>query len=499
MSASVLANLCLVFFLIGVGVASVRPVQAPTFVIYALIALLLVGVWLVRSKRAVSVQVLLLGFLIGWCLTGLWRVHHFSTYRYGSAYRFTGVITEPADIRATSQLLSVLPDQAIAEGLDSKLRRTLIRIRAPRYPTYQYGDRLSVAGVIDRPEPFSGFNYPLYLERYQIYGEITRSPHIEKIGSGYGNRFSAWLYGIRQSTEDRIAHTLSEPEASFLAGILLGSKRSIPADIQADLQTTGTVHIVVISGSNITILLEILLYFLPVYKRKSQLLAVIILGFLVSAISGASASVLRGATVAVLSRYLKLRSRFPWPTPFLLVSVTFLCLYNPLLLAADPGFQISFAAFAGLAYLATPLADRIRRSAWLGRIPEPMQESIAQTLAASCGISALSFKEFGQLSLLGLVVNPIVLWLLYPITTVGLILAFFGWIPPVAAMVKLPLWLSLHLTLRTVSTFARWPVGVIHANISWLGLGLFYALLIPIIYLLFHRKLRHVSALTQKT
>ncbi|NIV34463.1 MAG: ComEC family competence protein, partial [Anaerolineae bacterium] len=49
-----------------------------------------------------------------------------------------------------------------------------------------------------------------------------------------------------------LARLVPDPEASLLQGILLGIRSGIPEDLYEDYNTTGTSHIIVISGSNIT-------------------------------------------------------------------------------------------------------------------------------------------------------------------------------------------------------------------------------------------------------
>ena len=82
-------------------------------------------------------------------------------------------------------------------------------------------------------------------------------------------------------------------------------------------------------------------------------------------------------------------------------------------------------------------------------------------LAASLGTLPISLWHFRQVSWLSLVVNPLVLWLLPAITLLGLGLCLFGWLPGLAALLAIPLWLLLHAALSIIGGFATLPVGIL--------------------------------------
>src|SRR5438105_15605054 len=51
-----------------------------------------------------------------------------------------------------------------------------------------------------------------------------------------------------------INHVLPEPQASLLAGMVFGVKTTMPDDLYQMLITTGTIHIISLSGQNIVIM-----------------------------------------------------------------------------------------------------------------------------------------------------------------------------------------------------------------------------------------------------
>jgi competence protein ComEC len=442
-------------FIIGIFLGSTRVIAFP-FWSWVLLA---VGALLIACTRNILLVILVAGsFGFGYVRT--WRVHRFTTYPETSQH-FTGIVSDAPDTRQDRTFLTVIPDQLLGKDSRASPVSGAILVQADRFPLFQYGDHLAIEGKIEKPEAFSGFNYPVFLERAGIYGVVSQ-PKIRILEHNRGSPLYAWLYSLRSQIEQRIQQFISEPESSFLGGILLGSKRSIPDFIQDALKHTGTSHIIAISGANITILLGILLSFLPLYNRWHQFFATLFISAFVCILTGASASVVRGALVASFGSLLRALGRRAWVTPFVLSSVTIMTLNNPLLLIIDPGFQLSFAAYAGLLYLGSGIKVWTERSRLTSGLPPVVQSSFAETAAATLGTAPLSLTLFGQLSLLGLVVNPLILWLLPAITFLGLVFIALGWLQPVAALLALPLWLLLHAVLATIQWFGTVPIGIIH-------------------------------------
>ncbi len=65
---------------------------------------------------------------------------------------------------------------------------SLILSRQP--PFFQYGDRMTAEGLLQRPKPFKGFDYPSYLESKGIFGELwARQVTVGVSDQGRASRF----------------------------------------------------------------------------------------------------------------------------------------------------------------------------------------------------------------------------------------------------------------------------------------------------------------------
>jgi len=439
-------------FVVGLGLGCNQAVR-PLWYVWVLLGL---ASFIGFRIRPAWILLIPTGLAVGILYMASWRGSVLIPWHFNQETSFIGTVVAPADKRSNKTLLTVLPD-----GLSA----AKILVSAERYPAIDYGDRLRVEGTIEQPAMFSGFDYPRYLEKDRIYGTLGRPKKISVVGHNAGNPLLAILYRLRAMVESTAQAVIPEPEAGFLNGIMLGSKRSVPADLTLALQKTGTSHIIAISGANITILLDIVLQLLPLYTLRRQFWVTILIALFMCLLTGASASVVRGALIACLSRWARLNSRRAWTLPLILAGLVMMLFESPLLLVADPGFQLSFAAFAGLGWLGTPCKEMVDR--YCSRWPEVVRSSLAETVAASLGTAPVSFALFGQLSLLGFVVNPLILWLLPAITFMGLFLCLAGWLPVAAHIIQLPLWFCLHAVLGLIAWFGKLDVGLIHWKPDW--------------------------------
>jgi competence protein ComEC len=76
--------------------------------------------------------------------------------------------------------------------------------------------------------------------------------------------------------EENISKLLPEPAAGLLSGILFGSKADISTELLSILTITGTMHIIALSGYNITVVAEGLRNFFKYSNRKISFWAPVI-------------------------------------------------------------------------------------------------------------------------------------------------------------------------------------------------------------------------------
>jgi competence protein ComEC len=427
-----------------------------------------------------------------------------------------GTVQGYPDVRDTWIDLRFEADLLDLEGLAQPVSGTIL-VRAPRFPEMQYGDRLRVSGLLRTPPQLEGFAYADYLARQGIYSMINR-PQITKIESGQGSPFWAAIFAAKDRARDAIARLVPDPEASLLQGILLGIRSGIPAGLYDDYNTTGTSHIIVISGSNVTFVATLfaLTFGLILGKRRAYWLTMAGITLYVLLV-GADAAVLRAGLMGglfVTALYLGRRS-----TAYvsLFASALVLTMINPRALW-DVGFQLSFAATLGLILFAPALERLFERG--LGRIVSPerahqgtryLYQALIITLAAQILTIPLVVYHFGRLSLVAPLANLLILPVQPPIMGLGGAAAILGvpafagpvpFLEPLARAVGWVPWLCLAYTNAVVRWLASWPLASLEIQRTAAGwLAVAYIALVSALWVWSRRRdsvRRTWTALTQR-
>jgi competence protein ComEC len=190
-------------------------------------------------------------------------------------YIIDGTLVEPPDVRDTYTNLRINVNDLHPVGEETSIPvsgHLLARVSANT--DFKYGDLIRLKGYIVTPSENEDFSYRDYLANQGIYSTMSY-PSTSLIQHGLGNPLKTALYAFRQRALDVIYKIYSDPEASLLAGILLGVESGIPQGVQEAFRLTGTSHIIVISGFNITIIaaLYALLFSRILGKRKGAMVA----------------------------------------------------------------------------------------------------------------------------------------------------------------------------------------------------------------------------------
>ena len=127
--------------------------------------------------------------------------------------------------------------------------------------------------------------------------------------------------------------------------------------------------------------------------------------------------------------------------------------------SGDPGWQLSFAAVAAIALLAKPAAAALRAR----RVPDPVADATAMSLAATLGTAPLLALHFHQLSLVGIPANLLAAPAIAPITWLGMLAAALGQLstgtrPPLNAI-------NAYL-LAYVGAIAHAAASIPHASVE---------------------------------
>ncbi len=340
---------------------------------------------------------------------------------------------------------------------------------------YHYGDLLLLTGEPWAPPAGEDFSYREALARQGAYSFLG-FPQIEVLATGQGSPILGSLYRLRERAVGVLGTLFPPPEAGLLAGILLGDEQGIPGDLQQAFKDTGTAHIIAISGFNITILAGLLagLFTRLLGRWKGILITLIGIG-LYTLLVGAGASVVRAAIMGALALFARQVGRRQVALNTLGATALVMCLVDPGY-PGQPSFQLSFMATLGLVLYADPLQSAFERllarrvSPGLAKqIAAPVGEYLLFTLAAQLTTLPVMAYHFGQVSLVSLLANPLILPPQPLVMVLGGLAVIGGliWLPLGQLLATLA-WPFVAYTIRGVEALASLP----HATLSLGRLGL---------------------------
>lgn len=362
----------------------------------------------------------------------------------GQEVTFEAAISEEPDVRDTSTRYTV--------KLASSTSRVLLV--SDRFPEFRFGDKIKFSGKIDLPKNFSSdngleFDYVNYLAKDKIHF-LVYYPKIEELKNNEGNKIISFLYSLKNIFIEKISNVVPEPNSSLLAGVIFGTKQSLGQDLLDDFKKVGLIHIVVLSGYNITIIAAGV-FFAGSYfgKRNLSFLLSIIFISLFALMVGLTATVIRAcimAFIAILARFL---GRPADALRWLFIAGFLMLFWNPLLLFYDPSFQLSFMATLGLILFSQIIFDFIscRKISKFISIKFGIREIVASTFAVQLFILPLLIKMSGFISIISFLINPIILPTVPWLMAFGAITGALGIIP-------------------FVGTILSWPFGVLSYLIS---------------------------------
>ncbi|NPA91331.1 MAG: ComEC family competence protein [Chloroflexi bacterium] len=374
------------------------------------------------------------------------------------------------------------------EWTDLETHQTLrgdVLLRAPLYPRYTYGDRIRAVGRLREPPESTSFNYRRYLARRGIFA-LFQAERLIPLTTSRQRTWRALLYALRERLFHTINAILPDPYGALANGILLGIESNIPRSLYDEFNRTGTSHIIVISGFNISIIAALLLLLLrPLVGRVwAGVLTLVGIGLYVIFV-GADAAVVRAGLMGMVYASSALFRRRGHVLNSLALSAFLMLAWNPLTLW-DVGFQLSFLATLGLIVLYPPLAARVHARVrphlprgWQSPVLNLLNEALLLTFAAQLATVPLIIATFGRFSLVSLLTNLLILPVQPLIMIGGGISALAGllWLPLGRALAWLPL-LPLVWTVGVVRWTARWswasagmPAG------TWLWVSLYYSAL----------------------
>jgi competence protein ComEC len=297
-------------------------------------------------------------------------------------------------IRITSKIYS----EPIVFEIQQYLKIQGLKVYLPKYPEITYGDRIILEGTVRNGKLENGKLIKILEERN-------------------------WIYDFRQKVITFYKTTLPEPYSSLVAGIVLGSKQ-MPDEFWNILKSTGTAHVVVASGTNVTMVATFLISCLTLYFKRRTAVFISIAGiFCYVFLSGFDAPIVRAGIMGSIVFLGQERGRVVNTWRVLVLSAILMLLIKPVWIS-DLGFILSFVATSCILLFQKKIDKLIKV------VPDVLREGLSTSLSAQIGVSPIIFATFGQFNILSPIINALILWTTPYVMIAGALSGVIGQILP---------------------------------------------------------------------
>ena len=279
----------------------------------------------------------------------------------------------------------------------------------------------------------------------------------EVIKKGIGD-YSLYLgKRLRLATADCFQRLFPSDIAHFLTALISSDRSEMPEDLYQSFLSTGTVHIVVVSGMHFNYLMTFLLFlssFVVFSHRKRLVFSAGVLSFFI---------IYTGATLPVLRSFFLMLAGFlgdlfyvkPQDKLKMLLTLFAAFLTATPTLIFNPSFLLTFGAALGLTACSKPLEQKLSGIPWNG-----VRSYLATYIAVSLMTFPVILLYFGKIPLVSLVSNFLVAPLTAPILILGIITLAIHRIPLVSTVILIILRALSTVFVQLVKILSSLPVSL---------------------------------------
>lgn len=382
------------------------------------------------------------------------------------------------DAKIVSQITMTEYGQNFSVALPDKKWKLLIRTNGN--DDFSYGDTVHITGILKNPEPFETdqgtmFDYNTYLKTDNTYFIISNAKVsiLEKSKKG----IVFYLYRIATSFEESVNELLPPDEAGLANGMLLGDKSGISPELRNNFITTGTIHIVALSGFNVSIVSKYITSFFALLLpfRFALYIGLCAIGLFV-VMTGASATAVRAGVMGELSVFALLAGRQYQVFRGLMIAVLVMLLINPLLIHSV-SFQLSVIATLGMIFI-VPILER---KLWWVTKRFLIRDTIATTLSAQIAVVPLILYQMHQFSVVSFFANIIII----PLVPFAMLSVFIAgglglFLPKVLVLpFSYIAYILHHIIIKIITLFAQIPfASVVISQVPLWVIVLLYGIII---------------------
>ena len=267
----------------------------------------------------------------------------------------------------------------------------------------QVGDELIVRNNIQEispPQNPGQFDFRYYASLKRIHFQF-------RLASGEWERISCnkkfSILNMAKKIRDNLLACyrkagLEEREYAVMSALVLGYDDEIDKELMSAFSASGTLHILSVSGMHVGIVFSILSILFKKMERKKgwwllRLILMLIIIWCYSILTGFSPSVIRSAMMFSFILLGKSMNRNSNIYNTLAASILVICICFDPIIILEPGFQLSYLAVAGIAFLYKPILN------WFyfkNKIASAIWNLTAVSIAAQISTFPISIYYFHQ-------------------------------------------------------------------------------------------------------
>lgn len=402
----------------------------------------------------------------------------------GAKVNLTGEIVDEPDLRENNQKITV-------ETIFNE-EKTKILVSVNLGEDLKYGDNINFSGKLEKPENFTTdqgkeFDYINYLRKDGIFFLMNYAT-VGVVSRGSGSFIKSALFSVKEDFLNKINFAIRSPESLLMGGLILGEKSQFDQSLRQSFVDTGTIHIVALSGYNVTIVAEWIMKLfkqIPFIPKNFGIGMGIFAIILFVLMTGGSSTAIRAGIMATLALVARATGRNYDVARALILAGVFMIILNPLLLVYDVSFQLSFIATVAVIFL----APRIEK--YFQWVTEKFQlrDIITVTCAAYIFVAPFILYKMGNFSLVALPANLLVLPFIPLTMMLGFMTGLTGLLWYIlAAPLGFISFLFLHYELSTIAFLSRLPFAAF--TISNFPLWITIVIYVYFFYRIFGRNIK---------
>lgn len=388
----------------------------------------------------------------------------------------------------------VKPDQVTVSGKNTGLQ-SKIRLKTDQKLNAQPFDTITFKALLSTPSQgvSGGFDSRAYYRSKGIYlfAKALDTPRVTPAKTR-----PPYYYAIvlRQYISDTINKYTGGDRGALAAGILIGDVSKLPDSIKSDFTLTGISHILAVSGTQTSLIMEYMMLVLCALRLRKRPAALCTAAAVVlfMAVTGFSPSVMRAGIMALIFLAAIIIRREADALNSLGLSVLLMCLANPFA-ATDVGLLLSFTATLGMITVSKKLYHSV--SFLAKKAPDRAKHLLkgpAGLLCETVGASLLTYPviilTFGQVSGVTLFSNMIEVPVSLFVTLAAAVMVMLEPLRIFTILIK-----PIAMLIRVTTAFMAWyahqlaslPFASVSTGYGFVLIVLIFTLLSALLYIVF--------------